>query len=158
MAEHEEPWLPLRMYRTGLTPRELRERERDRRLHEHVRRRAEHGARRRDQGLTRDEIVAAARLAQVPIVPLAYAARRRRVMRSWDRFLLPWPLNRGLYLWGEPIRVPADADGAAIEHYRALVEARLNALGRDADRRMGHAAPSVPSSSLPLWEQEGRRK
>jgi AcrR family transcriptional regulator len=56
----EEPWLPLRMYRTGLTKRELRDRERDRQIHEHVRRRAEHAGRRRDQGLTRDEIVAAA--------------------------------------------------------------------------------------------------
>jgi AcrR family transcriptional regulator len=55
-----EPWLPLRTYRTGLTKRELRERERDRQIHEHVRRRAEHAGRRRDQGLTREEIVAAA--------------------------------------------------------------------------------------------------
>jgi AcrR family transcriptional regulator len=56
----EEPWLPLRMYRTGMTRRELRERERDRQIHEHVTRRAEHAGRRRDQGLTREEIVAAA--------------------------------------------------------------------------------------------------
>jgi AcrR family transcriptional regulator len=62
MAEGEEPWLPPRVRRTGLTRRELRERERDRQIHEHVRRRAERGGR-RDQGrkaLTRDEIVAAA--------------------------------------------------------------------------------------------------
>jgi AcrR family transcriptional regulator len=48
------------MYRTGVSKRELRERERDRRAHEHARRHAGHGARRRDQGLTREEIVAAA--------------------------------------------------------------------------------------------------
>jgi len=83
-------------------------------------------------------IVAAARLAQVPIIPLAYATRRRRVMATWDRFHLAFPFTTGIHLWGEPIAVPADADEAALERYRILVEDSLNALGREADRRMGH--------------------
>ena len=83
-------------------------------------------------------IVAAARLAQVPIIPLAYATRRRRLMASWDRFHLAFPFTTGLHLWGEPITVPGDADDAALEGYRRLVEDSLNALGREADRRMGH--------------------
>jgi lysophospholipid acyltransferase (LPLAT)-like uncharacterized protein len=94
-------------------------------------------------------IVAAARLAQVPIIPLAYATRWRRVMRTWDRFHLPFPFTKGLHLWGEPIEVPADSDEAAMERYRQLVENRLNALSNEADRRMGHRP--VPSAlSLPL--------
>jgi lysophospholipid acyltransferase (LPLAT)-like uncharacterized protein len=106
-------------------------------------------------------IVAAARLAQVPIIPLAYATRRRRVMGTWDRFHLAFPFTEGLHLWGEPIEVPADADDAAMERYRQLVEDRLNALGREADRRMGHGV-SAPTHSLPLAPgpstnaQEGR--
>jgi AcrR family transcriptional regulator len=58
MAEDEDPWLPLRMFRPGLSPLSPRERQRQRRVHEHV----ERGGppRRRDRGLTRDEIVAAA--------------------------------------------------------------------------------------------------
>jgi AcrR family transcriptional regulator len=58
MAEDEEPWLPLRMYRAGSpVPRG-----RERRVHEHVSKLAERGGapRRRDRGLTRAEIVAAA--------------------------------------------------------------------------------------------------
>jgi 3-deoxy-D-manno-octulosonic-acid transferase len=106
-------------------------------------------------------IVAAARLAQVPIIPLAYATRRRRVMRSWDRFYFPFPFTEGLHLWGEPIEVPADSDDAAMERYRQFVEDRLNALGNEADRRMGHD-PLTFTASLPLppgpstSAQEGR--
>jgi lysophospholipid acyltransferase (LPLAT)-like uncharacterized protein len=84
-------------------------------------------------------IVAAARLAQVPIIPLAYATRRRRVMGTWDRFHLAFPFTTGIFLWGAPIEVPGDADEATLERYRLLVEERLTALGAEADRRMGHA-------------------
>jgi lysophospholipid acyltransferase (LPLAT)-like uncharacterized protein/ABC-type thiamine transport system ATPase subunit len=96
-------------------------------------------------------IVAAARLARVPIIPLAYATRRRHVMSTWDRFHLAFPFTEGLHLWGEPIEVPADADDAALERYRQRVEDRLNALGNRGRSRMGHAdlsfhfPPSPPS-------------
>jgi len=100
-------------------------------------------------------IVAAARLAQVPIIPLAYATRRRRVMATWDRFHLAFPFTTGIHLWGEPITVPADADEVELARYRQQVEDALNALGREADRRMGHD-PFRFTPSLPLPPGEGR--
>ncbi len=101
-------------------------------------------------------IVAAARLAQVPIIPLAYATRRRRLMATWDRFHLALPFTTGLHLWGEPISVPEDAGEAALEGYRQRVEDALNALGREADRRMGHGAlPFASVPPLPLGEGRG---
>ncbi len=84
-------------------------------------------------------IIVAARLAQVPILPLSHATRRRRIMRSWDRFHLAFPFTSGIFLWDEPIEIPADADAAAIEQYRRYLEDRLTALDETADRRMGHA-------------------
>jgi lysophospholipid acyltransferase (LPLAT)-like uncharacterized protein len=103
-------------------------------------------------------IVAAARLAQVPIIPLSYATRQRRIMASWDRFHLAFPFTSGIHLWGEPITVPADADAAELERYRRQVEDALNALGREADRRMGHGAsnPSLPLAGPSTDAQEGR--
>lgn len=85
-------------------------------------------------------IVAVARLAGAPIIPLAYATRARRVLGSWDRFHFPLPFSRGIFLWGEPIAANADLDEAGIEACRALIEQRLNALTSEADRRMGHEA------------------
>ena len=95
-------------------------------------------------------IVATARLARAPILPIAYATRRRRILGTWDRFHLPFPPTGGLFLWGEPIEVPEDADEAALERYRALVEERMNAMTAEADRRMGHPAlapePAAPAA------------
>jgi lysophospholipid acyltransferase (LPLAT)-like uncharacterized protein len=85
-------------------------------------------------------VVNLARLAGVPIVPVAYSASRRRVLSSWDRFVLALPLGRVAFVWGEPVTVPADADGAALEAARKQVEDRLNAITRKADGLCGHAA------------------
>ena len=87
--------------------------------------------------------VAVARLARVPIIPLTYATARRRILRTWDRFHLPIPPTPGIFIWGEPIEVPADADKAALEVIRLLVETRMNAITAEADRRMGNEAVSV---------------
>lgn len=96
-------------------------------------------------------IVNVARLARVPIVPVVFATSRRRVLRSWDRFNLALPFGRGVFLWGEPIAIGADLDAAGIERARLLVEAKMNELAAEADRRTGHAPPvAAPSSRLRL--------
>jgi lysophospholipid acyltransferase (LPLAT)-like uncharacterized protein len=84
-------------------------------------------------------IVNAARLAQAPIVPLTYATSRRRILSTWDRFHVPLPFGRGVFLWGEPIKIGADLDAAGLERMRRLVEARMIDMVREADRRVGHA-------------------
>jgi lysophospholipid acyltransferase (LPLAT)-like uncharacterized protein len=95
-------------------------------------------------------IVAAARLAQAPILPLSYATTRRRLLGSWDRFHLALPFSRGVFVWGEPVMVARDADEAAMEMARRVLEDRLNAITEEADRRCGHApiAP-VPHQAEP---------
>jgi len=90
-------------------------------------------------------LINAARLAQVPILPCTYAIARRRVLRSWDRFVLALPFSRGVFLWGEPIAVAADGDEAALERTRSKVEERLNALTREADLLCG-TAPIEPAA------------
>jgi lysophospholipid acyltransferase (LPLAT)-like uncharacterized protein len=82
-------------------------------------------------------IVAAARLTRAPVVPVTYATNRRRILRTWDRFHLPFPFARGLFLWGEPIAVPAELDEAGIEEYRRRIEDRMIAQTAEADRRLG---------------------
>jgi lysophospholipid acyltransferase (LPLAT)-like uncharacterized protein len=85
-------------------------------------------------------IVAVARLSRAPIVPITYATSRRRILGTWDRFHLPLPFARGVFLWGEPIAVPANIDTDGMARWRTLVEERLSALTAEADRRVGNAA------------------
>ena len=72
----------------------------------------------------------------VPVVPFAWATRRARVLSSWDRFLLPWPFDRGVYVVGEPI-LPDGDDDDAVEAHRQAIEAGLNVVTRLADERVG---------------------
>jgi len=92
-------------------------------------------------------IVAVARLSGAPIVPLAYATSRRRILRTWDRFHLPLPFSRGIFIWGEPIAAAPDLDEAGMESCRALIEQRMNLLVAEADQRMGHEAVAPGTSS-----------
>lgn len=87
----------------------------------------------------RPGLIEAARQSGAPILPAAWSVSRRKVLRSWDRFVVAWPFNRGVVVLGPPIRVPADADAAAMEASRRAVEDALNAVTAEADRLMGHA-------------------
>lgn len=83
-----------------------------------------------------------ARLARVPILPITYATSRRRLLATWDRFHLPWPFSRGIYLWGEPIEIAGSLDTQGSEEARRLVESRMVEMVREADRRVGRQIPA----------------
>lgn len=68
------------------------------------------------------------KLAQVsgrPIIPVAVATSRRIEIDNWDRSQVNLPFSRGAMVFGDPIRVPAGADDAALESARATVEREL---------------------------------
>jgi len=79
-------------------------------------------------------IVELARLSQRPIVPVTYGATRKKVFNSWDRFLLPYPFSKILFLWGEPIYVSRQVQGDALEQKRREVEESLINLNDAVDR------------------------
>jgi lysophospholipid acyltransferase (LPLAT)-like uncharacterized protein len=84
-------------------------------------------------------VVAIARMTGLPIVPVAYSTDRRHRLRSWDRTLIPKLGARGLFLYGDPIRVPRRADRDEQETLRVEVENALDRLTDAADREMGTA-------------------
>jgi len=66
------------------------------------------------------------------IHPIAIATQRRIVLDNWDRTTINLPFGRAAGVVPEPVRVPYDADDAALEAARQLLEARLNAATRRA--------------------------
>jgi len=82
-------------------------------------------------------IISIAKLAGVPIVPACYAISRRRVLASWDRFAVPFPFSRGIYIWAPPISIDRDADAEATEAARLALEITLNDITQSADRHCG---------------------
>ena len=88
-----------------------------------------------------DGIISVAKLAGVPILPATFATSRRKLLRSWDRFAVALPFSSGVFVWGEPITVPRDADEAGLDALRLKVEASLNAITRQADSQVGQDTP-----------------
>ncbi len=89
-----------------------------------------------------------AQLSGRPIVPVSLSVSRRRVLRSWDRFLLAWPFGRGEIVFGEPIRVPRITDTETLEARRQALEDSLNALTETVDTRCG-GIPIRPAAEMP---------
>ena len=74
-----------------------------------------------------------ARRTGMAILPVAFAAARARVLRrSWDGFFVPLPGSRAAYVWGEPLRVPPDADRPGVAECQRLLAERLDALTAEA--------------------------
>jgi lysophospholipid acyltransferase (LPLAT)-like uncharacterized protein len=78
-------------------------------------------------------IVTLARVSGRPIVPVAIATSRRKVLeRTWDKTTINLPFGRRAIAIGEAIHVPADATPAELEEKRRAVTAALDAVTRRA--------------------------
>jgi lysophospholipid acyltransferase (LPLAT)-like uncharacterized protein len=91
-------------------------------------------------------VVAAARLAGTPVLPVALAASPCVRFASWDRMRLPLPFARVLLHYGEPLPVPADASDAEVEALRGRLEERLRTLSQRLDAELASAADSPARS------------
>ncbi len=98
-------------------------------------------------------VAALARISNLPVFPVTFSASRGVVFGSWDRFFLPLPFSRGVFIWGKPIHVPKDAGPDVIAIKREQIEAGLNEITERADRLVGArevkpAAAELDSASV----------
>ncbi|MHB1495314.1 MAG: lysophospholipid acyltransferase family protein, partial [Acidithiobacillus sp.] len=64
----------------------------------------------------------------------------------WDGFLLPLPGARGVILWGEPLRIPRDANTDTLIALQQALEAEMIALRQRADAMVGRTEPTGGTS------------
>jgi lysophospholipid acyltransferase (LPLAT)-like uncharacterized protein len=79
-------------------------------------------------------VIELARLTSAPIIPAACSASRKKVFKTWDHFILPFPFCEVAYMWGEPIFVDRHLSKEELEEKRLLVEERLRLVTEEADR------------------------
>ena len=58
---------------------------------------------------------------------------KKKIFSSWDRFIVPYPFSRGIFLWGDPIWVDRDVDAATMERIRLELETVLSSLSSEAE-------------------------
>ena len=73
------------------------------------------------------------------ILPVTFAASRHARLRSWDRFMLFKPFGRICFVTAEPLRLPPDADEAAITAATTVLQDTLTRITIQADRHCGLA-------------------
>ncbi len=72
------------------------------------------------------------------LIPVGVSAKRRRLIGTWDSYMVPGFFTRAIMIFGEPIHVPASADAAEFERIRTELEAAMNELEQMAESKMGH--------------------
>ncbi|TAH36036.1 MAG: DUF374 domain-containing protein [Alphaproteobacteria bacterium] len=89
-----------------------------------------------------------AKLTGIPIVNVSVATSKRKVLQSWDRFLVCLPFSRGAYVWGNPIHVPQDCSDADLELYRQKLEQDLIDVSNRSDQLCGQTPIPLDESRL----------
>lgn len=84
-------------------------------------------------------VIMLARDSGRPIIPVAIATSRFKRLNNWDRSVINLPFGRGVIATGKSVRVPADADNAAMEALRVQLQDNLNEVTRRAYAIVGRA-------------------
>lgn len=82
-------------------------------------------------------VIAMAQKSGALLVPVGVAAGPRWVIRSWDRYVVPKPFARGIVLFGEGFRVPADADETTLEQARIRLQTAITKYDDEAKAMVG---------------------
>ena len=92
-------------------------------------------------------VLAAGKYTGKPIVAVGFGASRGRRLASWDQTLMPYPFSRGVFVYGEPMLVPADAGDDQLACMRDELERTLDRVTDEADRAAGFPVED-PRSAL----------
>ena len=78
-------------------------------------------------------VIFLAQRSGMPILPITGSATRKKVLDSWDRFLLPMPFSKASLVFGEPLFVNQELTEAALKAMSEELEKRMNAATALAD-------------------------
>lgn len=83
-------------------------------------------------------VIQMARLGKVAILPVAYSSTKGIFMKSWDKFFLPLPFGRGVFIYGPLLEVSKSKKSDEV--LRQELEDTLKALTHKADLYCGREA------------------
>ena len=78
-------------------------------------------------------VVLAAKMSGAPILPVSYQAKRRKNLNSWDKMIIPYFFSRVNFVYGPPIRIPKDCDGAELTAFADALRTSMLELGERAE-------------------------
>ncbi len=79
-------------------------------------------------------VIKLAALTGLPIIPFTCAARSHWVFWGWDKFMGPLWGTPHVYLYGEPMHIPADSSDSEIEFLRQKLSDTMQRMTEHADQ------------------------
>jgi lysophospholipid acyltransferase (LPLAT)-like uncharacterized protein len=78
-------------------------------------------------------VIELGKLTGSPIQPVTFGASPRRVMDSWDHFVVPLPFSVCVFVWGNPLWVPPEADKEKMASLREKLQEEMREITALAD-------------------------
>ena len=92
------------------------------------------------RGPRREMKMGAVRLSQktnVSLVLAGIAVKKKKQLRSWDKFEVPMPFTSVVVHYGEPVIVPQELTGDPLEAFKVSMQMELNSLTESAEQIAG---------------------
>jgi lysophospholipid acyltransferase (LPLAT)-like uncharacterized protein len=68
------------------------------------------------------------------LLPFSFSASKKKILKSWDRFLMFYPFSRVVTIYGPPIEIPPGLTAEGMERERQRVERIMIEFDRETDR------------------------
>ena len=85
-----------------------------------------------------------AALCGAKLAPVTFSVQRRIVLNTWDRFVVPLPFNRGVFIMGPAHAIARRPSPERRREDMARLEVALTEIGVRADAHFGHAPDTQP--------------
>lgn len=95
-------------------------------------------------GVVQGGVLLMAKKTGAALVPVGSSARRAWYAPTWDRYMIAKPFSRAVFVFGDPIYVPADVTDEQIEEIRLQLQEAINAAQSQADAHVGARPPTNP--------------
>ncbi len=89
-------------------------------------------------------VVKLAQMTGARIIPVSYDARRKFLLKSWDRFIVVKPFGRVHVAFGEPILIPRRISAEGRGPYVDQIERALRTLDRICSEELNGQAAELP--------------
>lgn len=97
-------------------------------------------------GVVQPGVLLMAQKSGVPLIPVGSSSRPAWYAPTWDRYLIPWLFAKAVFVFGEPIYVPAKTDEGGLEQVRLHLEEEIHKMQCEAEKIIG-ATPPKPKDS-----------
>lgn len=72
------------------------------------------------------------------IIPVSFSARNAKFIKSWDKFVIPYPFNEIIINYDQPINVPKHSNKEDLSKIKQQLEITLNQSNEQLDKEFNH--------------------